>query len=117
MKSFCYLIIILLFALILYNFTGFREGLDSCPAGQTNAKVQKQQQCNIVDAKVNQDLMATVKKNLRDLQGLLNKTSKNIQTNKKYAKSNFINAQKLEDVMDGKDVDNSDACRQYPEAC
>ena len=89
MKSFCYLIIILLIALILYNFTGFREGLDSCPAGQTNATVQKQQQCNIVDAKVNQDLMATVKKNLRDLQGLLNKTSKNIQTNKKYAKSNF----------------------------
>ena len=54
---------------------------------------------------------------MRDLQGLLNKTSKNIQTNKKYAKSNFINAQKLEDVMDGKDVDNSNACRQYPEAC
>jgi len=117
MKSFCYLIIVLLIALILYNFTEFREGLDSCPAGQTNAKVQRQGQCNTINSKVNQDIMATVKKNLKELQGLFNKTSKNIQTNQKYAKTNFINAQKLEDVVDGKDVDNSEACKHHPEAC
>ena len=117
MKSFCYLIIILLIALILYNFIGFREGLDSCPAGQTNAKVQRQRQCNTINSKVNQDLMATVKKNLRELQGLFDKTTKNIQTNQKNAKTNFTNAQKLEDAMDGKDVDNSDACKHHPEAC
>ena len=91
MKGFCYLIIILLIALILYNFIGFREGLDSCPAGQTNAKVQRQRQCNTINSKVNQDLMATVKKNLRELQDLFIKTSKNIQTNQKNAKTNFVN--------------------------
>jgi len=117
MKSFCYLMILLLLSLILYNFTRFREGLDSCPAGQTNAEVQKQRRCNTVNAKVNQDLMASVKKNLRDLQSLFDKTSKKIQINQKQAQSNFVNAQKIEDLLDGKKVDNSNACKKYPEAC
>ena len=67
--------------------------------------------------KVNQDLMASVKKNLRDLQSLFDKTSKKIQINQKQAQSNFVNAQKIEDLLDGKKVDNSNACKKYPEAC
>ena len=117
MKGFYYLIIILVSSLILYNFIGFREGLDSCPAGQTNAAVQNQERCNSVNAKVNQDLLASVKKNMQELQNLFDKTSKRIQTNTKYAQSNFVNAQKLEDVLDGKDIDTSAACKKYPEAC
>ena len=46
-----------------------------------------------------------------------NKISSRIQTNQKNAKTNFVNTQKLEDTLDGKDVDNSDACKQHPEAC
>ena len=104
-------------ALFIYNLINFREGLESCPAGQTNAAVQQQTQCSTVNSKVNEDLMAKVKKSLGELKQLYEKTSKQIGWNSTHAQTNYINAQKLQNVADGKDNDNGKACKKYPEAC
>ena len=104
-------------ALFIYNLINLREGLESCPAGQTNATSQRQTQCSAVNSKVNEDLMVKVKKSLEQLKQLYEKTSKQIGWNSTHAKINYTNAQKLQNVADGKDNDNAEACKKYPEAC
>ena len=117
MKYLIYILISLLMALFVYNLINFREGLESCPAGETNAAAQRQTQCSTVNSKVNEDLMAKVKKSFADLKKVFEKTSKQINWNSTHAKINYTNAQKLQNVADGKDNDNTDACKKYPEAC
>ena len=58
-----------------------------------------------------------MKKQLVQLRTIYDKTSKQIAWNTKNAQSNYINAGKLQNVADGKDNDNTDACKKYPEAC
>ena len=54
---------------------------------------------------------------LEQLKQLYQKTSKQIGWNSTHAKINYTNAQKLQNVADGKDNDNGEACKKYPEAC
>ena len=117
MKYLIYILISLLIALFVYNLINFREGLESCPAGETNSVAQRQTQCSAVNSQVTEDLMAKVKKSLADLKKVFEKTSKQIKWNSTNAKTNYKNAQKLQNIADGKDNDNTDACKKHPEAC
>jgi hypothetical protein len=117
MKHFIYILIVLLMALFLYNLMAFREGLESCGAGQTNAAAQEHAQCSTVNSSVNNDLLAEVKKKLADLKSLYANTSKEIDWTAKNTEINNVNAGKLQNVADGNDNDNGEACKKYPDAC
>ena len=104
-------------ALLIYNLIMFREGLEGCPPGQTNAAAQQQQQCSSVNAKVTKSLFDKVSKKMDDLKKLFNDTSQQLLKNKNQITKNITNANKLQKVSDGKDIDNSAACKKYPDSC
>ena len=117
MKYFIYILIVLILALIIYNFISFREGLEQCPAGQTNATVQDEQGCEAVNSQVNEKSRTKLKAKFQEVKKSFTQITKLIQDNSKQIMKNKKAAQNMQNVADGKDNDNTDACAKYPEAC
>lgn len=111
MKHLSIFLSLLLLALILYNIIGFREGLDGCPAGQTNSAEQTQKRCNTVNALANKELLDKVKKKITETQNLFDKVSKKVQQNVKNANINYKNSKKIQNAASGKSVNTAEACK------
>ena len=98
MKGFVYLLIFLILALLFENIFkkwNIIEGLDCAP------KENSLSYNNQAKAKAQQNEIEELKNKIKGFQ----------------PKINYTNAQKLQNVADGKDNDNGKACKKYPEAC
>ena len=129
MKDKLFLLIILLLSLAIGLMMPIVEGVCnnssyvSGGTGSTGAPVkyknsdEKEKACKVVTDSENSTRLGDVTGLIVKLGGKINNT--NVSSNTLKIRSDKLqkNSKSLQNLADGKDVDTSDACKQYPEAC
>ena len=129
MKDKLFLLIILLFSLAIGLMMPVVEGVCSNSSyisggtGSTGAPVkyrnssEKEKACKVISDSENSTRLGDVTGLIVKLGGKINNTFDSSNKLKKRTDQLQKNSKSLQNLADGKDVDTSDACKQYPEAC
>ena len=129
MKDKLFLLIILLFSLAIGLMMPVVEGVCSNSSyisggtGSTGAPVkyrnssEKEKACKVISDSENSTRFGDVTGLIVKLGGKINNTYNSSNKLKKKTDQLQKNSKSLQNLADGKDVDTSDACKQYPEAC
>ena len=129
MKDKLFLLIILLLSLAIGLMMPIVEGVCSNSSyvsggtGSTGAPVkyrnssEKDKACKVISDSVNSTRLGDVTGLIVKLGGKINNTFDSSNKLKKRTDQLQKNSKSLQNLADGKDVDTSDACKQYPEAC
>lgn len=129
MKDKLFLLIILLFSLAIGLMMPVVEGVCSNSSyisggtGSTGAPVkyrnssEKEKACKVISDSENSTRFGDVTGLIVKLGGKINNTFNSSIKLKKKTDQLQKNSKSLQNLADGKDVDTSDACKQYPEAC
>ena len=129
MKDKLFLLIILLFSLAIGLMMPVVEGVCSNSSyisggtGSTGAPVkyrnssEKEKACKVISDSENSTRLGDVTGLIVKLGGKINNTFNSSIKLKKKTDQLQKNSKSLQNLADGKDVDTSDACKQYPEAC
>ena len=129
MKDKLFLLIILLFSLAIGLMMPVVEGVCSNSSyisggtGSTGAPVkyrnssEKEKACKVISDSENSTRFGDVTGLIVKLGGKINNTFDSSNKLKKRTDQLQKNSKSLQNLADGKDVDTSDACKQYPEAC
>tara|TARA_B100000963_G_scaffold96_1_gene98 strand:- start:3131 stop:3520 length:390 start_codon:yes stop_codon:yes gene_type:complete len=129
MKDKLFLLIILLLSLAIGLMMPIVEGIcnnSSYVSGGTGSKGapvkysdsnEKSKACKVISDSENStrltDVTGLIKNLFTKVNNSYNSSNKLLGRSEKLQK----NAKSLQNLADGKDVDTSDACKQYPEAC
>ena len=129
MKDKLFLLIILLLSLAIGLMMPIVEGVCSNSSyvsggtGSTGAPVkyrnssEKEKACKVISDSENSTRLGDVTGLIVKLGGKINNTYNSSNKLKKKTDQLQKNSKSLQNLADGKDVDTSDACKQYPEAC
>ena len=129
MKDKLFLLIILLLSLAIGLMMPIVEGVCSNSSyvsggtGSTGAPVkyrnssEKEKACKVISDSENSTRLGDVTGLIVKLGGKINNTFDSSNKLKKRTDRLQKNSKSLQNLADGKDVDTSDACKQYPEAC
>ena len=129
MKDKLFLLIILLLSLAVGLMMPIVEGVCSNSSyvsggtGSTGAPVkyrdssEKEKACKVISDSENSTRFGDVTGLIVKLGGKINNTFNSSIKLKKKTDQLQKNSKSLQNLADGKDVDTSDACKQYPEAC
>tara|TARA_B100001027_G_C16263859_1_gene330878 strand:+ start:591 stop:980 length:390 start_codon:yes stop_codon:yes gene_type:complete len=129
MKDKLFLLIILLLSLAIGLMMPIVEGVCSNSsyvsggAGSTGAPVkyrnssEKEKACKVISDSENSTRLGDVTGLIVKLAGKISNTYDSSNKLKKRTDQLQKNSKSLQNLADGKDVDTSDACKQYPEAC
>ena len=129
MKDKLFLLIILLLSLAIGLMMPIVEGVCSISSyvsggtGSTGAPVkyrnssEKEKACKVISDSENSTRLGDVTGLIVKLGGKINNTFDSSNKLKKRTDQLQKNSKSLQNLADGKDVDTSDACKQYPEAC
>ena len=129
MKDKLFLLIILLLSLAVGLMMPIVEGVCSNSSyvsggtGSTGAPVkyrdssEKEKACMVISDSENSTRFGDVTGLIVKLGGKINNTYDSSNKLKKKTDQLQKNSKSLQNLADGKDVDTSDACKQYPEAC
>tara|TARA_B100000886_G_scaffold340324_1_gene309209 strand:- start:2903 stop:3292 length:390 start_codon:yes stop_codon:yes gene_type:complete len=129
MKDKLFLLIILLLSLAIGLMMPIVEGVCSNSSyvsggtGSTGAPVkyrnssEKEKACKVISDSENSTRLGDVTGLIVKLGGKINNTFDSSNKLKKRTDQLQKNSKSLQNLADGKDVDTSDACKQYPEAC
>ena len=129
MKDKLFLLIILLLSLAIGLMMPIVEGVCSNSSyvsggtGSTGAPVkyrnssEKEKACKVISDSENSTRLGDVTGLIVKLGGKINNTFNSSIKLKKKTDQLQKNSKSLQNLADGKDVDTSDACKQYPEAC
>ena len=129
MKDKLFLLIILLLSLAIGLMMPIVEGICSNSSyvsggtGSTGAPVkyrdssEKEKACKVISDSENSTRLGDVKGLIVKLGGKISNTYDSSNKLKKKTDQLQKNSKSLQNLADGKDVDTSDACKQYPEAC
>ena len=129
MKDKLFLLIILLLSLAVGLMMPIVEGVCSNSSyvsggtGSTGAPVkyrdssEKEKACKVISDSENSTRFGDVTGLIVKLGGKINNTYDSSNKLKKKTDQLQKNSKSLQNLADGKDVDTSDACKQYPEAC
>ena len=129
MKDKLFLLIILFLSLAIGLMMPIVEGVCSNSSyvsggtGSTGAPVkyrnssEKEKACKVISDSENSTRLGDVTGLIVKLGGKINNTFDSSNKLKKRTDQLQKNSKSLQNLADGKDVDTSDACKQYPEAC
>ena len=129
MKDKLFLLIILLLSLAIGLMMPIVEGVCSNSSyvsggtGSSGAPVkyrdssEKEKACKVISDSENSTRLGDVTGLIVKLGGKINNTFDSSNKLKKRTDQLQKNSKSLQNLADGKDVDTSDACKQYPEAC
>ncbi len=129
MKDKLFLLIILLLSLAIGLMMPIVEGICSNSSyvsggtGSSGAPVkyrdssEKEKACKVISDSENSTRLGDVTGLIVKLQGKISNTYDSSNKLKKKTDQLQKNSKSLQNLADGKDVDTSDACKQYPEAC
>ena len=129
MKDKLFLLIILLLSLAIGLMMPIVEGVCSNSSyvsggtGSTGAPVkyrnssEKEKACKVISDSENSTRLGDVTGLIVKLAGKISNTYDSSNKLKKRTDQLQKNSKSLQNLADGKDVDTSDACKQYPEAC
>ncbi len=129
MKDKLFLLIILLLSLAIGLMMPIVEGICSNSSyvsggtGSSGAPVkyrdssEKEKACKVISDSENSTRLGDVTGLIVKLGGKINNTFNSSIKLKKKTDQLQKNSKSLQNLADGKDVDTSDACKQYPEAC
>ena len=129
MKDKLFLLIILLLSLAIGLMMPIVEGICSNSSyvsggtGSTGAPVkyrdssEKEKACKVISDSENSTRLGDVTGLIVKLGGKISNTYDSSNKLKKKTDQLQKNSKSLQNLADGKDVDTSDACKQYPEAC
>ena len=129
MKDKLFLLMILLLSLGIGLMMPILEGICSNSSyvsggtGSTGAPVkyrnssEKEKACKVISDSENSTRLGDVTGLIVKLGGKINNTFDSSNKLKKRKDQLQKNSKSLQNLADGKDVDTSDACKQYPEAC
>ena len=113
MKTFIQILNILLISLLIYNFYNTIEPY-------CNSKLNKDElaeNCHTQQIYDNKEKTEMVNEKITGLKKILNVIKEKINANTKSTLDNTKTMQKLNNISAGKEIDNSEACKKYPEAC
>ena len=129
MKDKLFLLIILLLSLAIGLMMPIVEGICSNSSyvsggtGSSGAPVkyrdssEKEKACKVISNSENSTRLGDVTGLIVKLGGKISNTYDSSNKLKKKTDQLQKNSKSLQNLADGKDVDTSDACKQYPEAC
>jgi len=129
MKDKLFLLIILLLSLAIGLMMPIVEGVCSNSSyvsggtGSNGAPVkyrdssEKEKACKVISDSENSTRLGDVTGLIVKLGGKISNTYDSSNKLKKKTDQLQKNSKSLQNLADGKDVDTSDACKQYPEAC
>jgi len=129
MKDKLFLLIILLLSLAIGLMMPIVEGICSNSSyvsggtGSSGAPVkyrdssEKEKACKVISDSENSTRLGDVTGLIVKLGGKISNTYDSSNKLKKKTDQLQKNSKSLQNLADGKDVDTSDACKQYPEAC
>lgn len=129
MKDKLFLLIILLLSLAIGLMMPIVEGVcnnSSYVSGGTGSKGapvkyknsgEKEKACKVITDSENSTRLGDVTGLIVKLGGKINNTNVSSNNLKKRSDKLQKNSKSLQNLAAGKDVDTSDACKQYPEAC
>ena len=129
MKDKLFLLIILLLSLAIGLMMPIVEGICSNSSyvsggtGSNGAPVkyrdssEKEKACKVISDSENSTRLGDVTGLIVKLGGKISNTYDSSNKLKKKTDQLQKNSKSLQNLADGKDVDTSDACKQYPEAC
>ena len=129
MKDKLFLLIILLLSLAIGLMMPIVEGICSNSSyvsggtGSSGAPVkyrdssEKEKACKVISDSENSTRLGDVTGLIVKLQGKISNTYDSSNKLKKKTDQLQKNSKSLQNLADCKDVDTSDACKQYPEAC